>query len=358
MRKLVALLLMPLLASCVPEADSAPSLHDIAIFSNATDLRGLYTYIYGEPTELTIGGRTVTLTEGRSDAPLAVSGALLIDGEPYLKRPLARLMAPPSRVQRIPLTSDVQIEIGENSGITELVYFDGQRWLTIAQNPTATTGRRVVPRERLGGLQGLGNLTNDEAAALARALEPRAPVAVSVLPERMVPPRTVTGLSNYRRTALYVQQSLPTDAAAFTPPRQELVWEVIAQGSQAAPAEQASYQLITNDAQLTEAWSRAYGTRLDLPPLPDVDFRREAILAVFQATKPTGGYGIEIQSISVQQRDIYVDVREITPAPGSITTQALTTPWVLVRVLRGDISAAWFRDSASNRLIGVAQRVE
>lgn len=357
MRKLVALLLMSLLAGCVPEADNAPSLHDIAIFSNAIDLRGLYSYMYGTPSELTIGGRTVTLTDGRSTEPLAVSGALLIDDRPFLRSNLAR-RSPPSRVQRIPLTSDVQIEIGENSGITELVYFDGQRWLTIAQNPAATTGRRVVPRERLGGLQGLGNLTNEEAAALARELEQRAPVAVSVLPESWVPPRSVSGLSNYRRTALYVQQSLPTDDAAFAPPGQELVWQVIDQGSQATPAEQASYQLITTEAQLTEAWTRAYGTRLDLPPLPDVDFRREAILAVFQSTKPSGGYGIAIEAITVQQGDIYVDVRETEPAPGTMTTQALTTPWVFIRVLRGDIGAAWFRDSVTNRLIGVAQRVE
>lgn len=358
MRKLVALLLMMSLAGCAPEADSAPSLHDIAIFSNATDLQGLYTYIYGEPGELVIGGRTVTLSEGASDAPMAVSGALLIDGEPFLKRPLARLSPPPSRVQRIPLTSDLQLEVGATQPVREIVYFDGQRWFTIAQNPTPTRGRRVVPRERLGGLAGLGELTRDEAAALARELERRAPVAVSLLPESLVPARSVSGLANYRRTALFVQQSLPTDAGAFVPPGRELIWEILAQGSQAAPAEQPRYLLITNESQLIEAWTRAHGTRLELPPLPEVDFRREAILAVFQATKPTGGYGLEIQSISVQQGDVFVDVREISPPPGSITTQALTTPWVMVRVLRGDLSAAWFRDSLSGRLIGVAQRLD
>ena len=344
------------LTACLPEEDVIPSLHDIALYSNASDLRGLYGYIYGEPTTLNLGEREIALMKGRSSDLLAVSNALLIDGQPYLRSSLTRLSPPPTRVQRIPLTSDVQLEVGQGSRVDEVVYFDGGKWFTLVDNPSPTVGQTVVPKERFGGLRNLGELTLEEAQMLETALEPRAPVAVSLLPATHVPARQVSGLSSYRRTALYVQQTVPTDDTAYVPPPTDLVWEVIASGAQAVPGETPSFQFITNEAQLIEAWNRAYGTRLNVPPLPDVDFRRETLLAVFQATKSTGGYGLEVEGVSLEGRDIYVDVLETKPAAGTITTQALTTPWLMLRVLRGDVNAAWFRESTENALIGVAQR--
>lgn len=345
-----------LLTACLPEEDAIPSLHDIALFSNAADLRGLYGYIYGEPATLTLGEREIALTKGRSDDPLAVSSALLIDGQPYLQSSLTRLSPPPTRVQRIPLTSDVQLEVGRSSGVEAVVYFDGAKWFNLAENPSATAGQKIVPKERLGGLRNLGELTLEEAATLEQALVPRAPVAVSLLSASRVPARQVSGLANYRRTALYVQQTIPTDEGAYTPPATDLVWEVVASGSQAVSGETPSFQFIASEAQLVEAWNRAYGTRLTLPPLPEADFRRETLLAVFLATKPTGGYGLEVQGVSLEDGDVYVDIVETEPAAGAITTQALTTPWLLLRVLRGDVNAAWFREATENALIGVAQR--
>ena len=357
MRLTTALILLALLTSaCVPEEDAGLELHDIAIYSNAANLRGVYGYFYGEPTTLNVGSREVALSEGGSDDPQAVPNSLLADEQPYLKSALSKLSPPPTRVQRIPLTSDVELEVGPGGVAQEVVYFDGSKWFTLAANPVPTVGRRIIPRERLVNLGTLGELTRDEARALEGALAPRAPVAVTLLNEALVPQRRIGGLDGYRRTALYVQQTVPTDDAAYRPPAQELVWEVVDSGAQAVGDEDPAFQLITNNAQLSAAWNRAYGSRLTPPPLPDVNFRRETILAVFLATKPTGGYGLEVEDITLEDSDVYVDLRETEPAEGAITTQALTTPWVFIRVLRGNVDAAWFRDAAGSRLIGVAQR--
>ncbi len=353
-----ALALVPLilvLSGCLPEADTTPELHDIAVYSNATDLQGAYGYLYGAPTTLRVGAQTLNLTDGSSTAPLAVPSALLVDGQPYLKTALAKLAAPPTRVQRIPLTSDVELQVGGGNEAKEVVYFDGSKWFTLASEPRPSQGTRVVPKERFGGLEGLGELTQEEADTLERALRERAPVAVTLLPESRVPPRQTAGLPNYRRTALYVQQTVPTDASAYTPPVRELIWDVLDSGGQARPAETPSFQLITSQTDLVSAWNRAYGTRLTLPPLPDVNFPQETVLAVFLETKPTGGYGLEVQDVILDGNDLYVDLLETQPAPGTITTQALTTPWLLVRVLRGDVAAAWFREPNSERIIGVAR---
>ena len=355
---LSAALLTLSLSGCMPEADAPPELHDIAVYSNATDLQGAYGYFYGAPTSLQVGTQTLTLTDGVSSEPLAVASALLVDGQPYLKTALAKLESPPTRVQHIPLTSDVAMQVGVSNEAREVVYFDGSKWFTLASEPRASTGTRVVPKERLGGLIGLGELTQDEANMLERALQDRAPVAVTLLPESRVPTRQVSGLPNYRRTALYVQQTIPTDASAYTAPVRELLWDSLASGNQAASADTPSFQLITTQADLVTAWNRAYGSRLTVPPLPDVNFPQETVLAVFSATQPTGGYSLEVQDITLDGNDLYIDLLETEPAADAITTQALTSPWLLVRVLRGDVNAAWFREPGSERIIGVARRGE
>lgn len=358
MRFALALLVLGLLSACVPATDSAPKLHDIALYSNASDLNGVYSYFYGQPMTLRVGEREVTLQEGRSSDPLAMPSALLVDGMPYLKRTVTPLRPPPSRVQRIPLTSDVQLEVGAESEAQEILYFDGKQWFTLAREPQPTVGQRVVPRPRLGGLSGLGQLTGEEARRLEAALAPRAPLAITLLPESRVPPRSTDGLGEYRRTALYVQQTVPTDQGAYTPSPRELVWEVLASGNQAVGGDAPSFELIGSEDELIRAWNRAYGSQLNLPPLPEVSFERETVVAFFSETKPSGGYGLEVADVTLENNDLYIDLRRLEPAPGAITTQALTTPWVMIRVLRGGIDAAWFREPGSERLIGVARRNE
>ena len=68
---LLSLFSVGALSSCVPEAGDALRLHDVAIFSNATDLRGLYGYFYGPPSELGVGGAMLTLSE---DVPTGFAG--------------------------------------------------------------------------------------------------------------------------------------------------------------------------------------------------------------------------------------------------------------------------------------------
>ncbi len=356
MRFLMALFILALLVSCVPEEGVSPRLHDIALYSNASDLNGVYSYFYGQPMTLQVGEASVALTEGPSSDPLAMPSALLVDGQPYLKRLVIPLRPPPSRVQRIPLTSDVQLEVGANSEAQEILYYDGSQWFTLATEPAASVGQRLAPRVRLGGLRGLGQLTSEEARRLEAVLAARAPVAVTLLPESRVPPRRTDGLGEYLRTALYVQQTVPTDEEAFVPPAQDLVWEVLARGNQAVGGDTPTFQLLGSEAELVSAWNRAYGSQLSAPPVPEVNFERETVAAVFLDTKPSGGYGLEVEEVALEGEDLYIDLRRLEPAPGAITTQALTTPWLMVRVLRGGIDAAWFREPGSDQLIAVARR--
>jgi hypothetical protein len=54
------------------------------------------------------------------------------------------------------------------------------------------------------------------------------------------------------------------------------------------------------------------------------------VIAVFIGERPTGGYGIEIESIDAYADRITVNIVETEPGPDELTTQALTYPYHIV----------------------------
>ena len=338
----------------MPEVGGPPRLHDVLLYGAGSNT--LYGYFYGDPTTLRVGGETLELTRGGVNSPWEVSGALLVNGEPHLQQRIPPLEERPFSVQRVPMSTDLVVRAGE--GLASLVYFDGARWFTLLEDPQPGLNARVVPRERTQGLRGLGNLTREEAETLETVLAETGPLALGVLDEPQTPPRRVGGLDEYLRTALVVQSDIATDATAVPTPVRELAWEVLARGNQAVAGEQRRFEIASSQSELVRLWNEAYGSQLELPPIPNLDFRRQSVLGLFLETKPTGGYGIEVQDVSLEDGEVYVDVALIEPRPGAITTQALTTPWVLIRVPREEVDVAWFRDARTGDLLGVARNAK
>lgn len=80
-------------------------------------------------------------------------------------------------------------------------------------------------------------------------------------------------------------------------------------------------------------------------PILDADaFSRAAVVAAFLGQRRSGGFGVEI----TRAADGTVRIREATPPPGSMSTQALTTPYKIVSVplenerpLRLELDKTW-----------------
>ena len=66
--------------------------------------------------------------------------------------------------------------------------------------------------------------------------------------------------------------------------------------------------------------------------LDDVDLERTIVLAVFQGWQPNGGYGVQIEQISVENGALRVDVTFKTP--GAAEVGGVTSPYHLVTVPR------------------------
>ncbi len=80
----------------------------------------------------------------------------------------------------------------------------------------------------------------------------------------------------------------------------------------------------------SEFWSRVYAPRTPAPERPSPAFDRRSVVAVAMGTRPTGGYTIDIESLSRRDGDVYVVVRETSPGESCITTQAITAPVLAV----------------------------
>lgn len=69
---------------------------------------------------------------------------------------------------------------------------------------------------------------------------------------------------------------------------------------------------------------------------PYVKFDEDMVIAVFQGEKPNGGYSIEITGVYEEKNKIVAEVKEISPGQNCINTEALTSPFEIVKVPKTD----------------------
>jgi hypothetical protein len=142
----------------------------------------------------------------------------------------------------------------------------------------------------------------------------------------------------------------------------EIVWTllqilgVLAWAPEHKKAEQFVFQ--TKD-ELAKVWTADGGKTEEVPArydeigeirvfdegkkiLPQVDFRKHTVLAVFSGEKPSGGYDIKIEKVleSGDRKNVAVIYRESAPAAGMDTIAVLTYPRhvVVVRKLTGKVA--------------------
>lgn len=351
MRFLLALAPLLMLVSCV--ADSQPSIHEVNLVGSEY-VR--VTWFYGQPQELDIGTQTVSLSRepDREAGALRVDEALSVNGTPYLREPLVRLRRAPTEARYVAGSSDMRVVAGQDTG--QVLYWDGDMWFTLLEDASAGVNTRVVPVPRLSGLQGLGQLTRAEAQALDDYLTTDGPLVLTVLDVMPSQERVASGVDEYLRSGFYLQRQIGSLAAEARPQENEVFFDVLGSGTQAIAGNDSSFRLISDAAGLREAWSSAHGSLLTPPAVPQVEFSRETVLALFMGSQPTGGYGISVQRMTQEGGEIYADVRFSEPAPGTMTSQALTSPWQMVRILRGNVAAVWLRDADTGEILGVASR--
>ena len=105
----------------------------------------------------------------------------------------------------------------------------------------------------------------------------------------------------------------------------------LAQGSQSA-VEERRETVVRTPAEWQMSWKWHGGSEA----APTVDFAKEMVVAVFLGTKPTGGYRVEITGARREGQSLVIEYAERRPGPGTLVTQALTSPYHIVKLPRHD----------------------
>ena len=74
------------------------------------------------------------------------------------------------------------------------------------------------------------------------------------------------------------------------------------------------------------------GRNLSLEALKKIEFEREHIVLAAIGQKPTGGYSVTLDSSEIRSGTLELRIRVAEPAPGTMVTQALTTPCAVIAV--------------------------
>lgn len=106
--------------------------------------------------------------------------------------------------------------------------------------------------------------------------------------------------------------------------------------------------VLREEAQFVEFWDSLHQNKTPIPELPDVDFSSQMVLASTMETQPTGGYNIEIVGVRLKNGILGVKVLNTIPGDGCITTQALTTPYHLVKLDKRSEEIQFFEEEQIN----------
>ncbi len=138
----------------------------------------------------------------------------------------------------------------------------------------------------------------------------------------------------------YPQQCFSPGNGTFTQPitptsamnnnAKNVPYEIVTHGTNTKePFQNRDYRTIANDGDY-----KALMTLIGTDQIPSVNFDTNTLLAVFAGTKNTGGYSTEINLVTESADSIQVEVLEKEPSPDCMTTQAVTSPYQIVKIAK------------------------
>ena len=135
------------------------------------------------------------------------------------------------------------------------------------------------------------------------------------------------------KTLLFASFLLALFAGCLAQNRSDVPFQVIAKGQYSGENDQGLKVFRTERAMEEFSKDRAQ----DLPKrlIKDVDWEKEQVLVIFGGQQSSGGYSVTVKRIaSVDIQRLQVEAILHRPSPDSINTQALTTPYIVIKMAR------------------------
>lgn len=88
----------------------------------------------------------------------------------------------------------------------------------------------------------------------------------------------------------------------------------------------------TNKDDYLKIMNEVYSNLDQMPQIPEVDFTKNDVVAVFMGAKTTGGYSINVDKVIKRKDALTVAVNETSPAVNCVVTQAITQPFQVIKI--------------------------
>lgn len=111
-------------------------------------------------------------------------------------------------------------------------------------------------------------------------------------------------------------------------------FSVLTSGTSAIGMSERKNYAVYNKEEYARIWKLTGSTE----KMPAVDFNQAYVIAVFAGTRPTGGYAISVEKVTDTEGARSVSLLLEKPGVGCITTQAITSPYQIIRVPYVDAS--------------------
>lgn len=119
-------------------------------------------------------------------------------------------------------------------------------------------------------------------------------------------------------------------------------WRTVGEGA-GSRISRAENRFLHTSGDLQRWWREHSGEPPEAIPYR-IDFQKEFAIAIHIGQRPTGGYGAYVETVArTSPAAAVVAVVERQPPKGSVTTQALTQPWVLIAIQRPGVVDWQFR---------------
>lgn len=94
--------------------------------------------------------------------------------------------------------------------------------------------------------------------------------------------------------------------------------------------------VIKNAAEWSDLWNKIYPAVIIKPEIPEIDFNKYMVVAVFNGLETSGGYDIEITKIGEKDNAVYVFVKKTIHGSGCAITQSFINPYHIVGFVKSN----------------------
>ena len=110
---------------------------------------------------------------------------------------------------------------------------------------------------------------------------------------------------------------------------------VIEKNDQSGSIDERKNYRIHSVEELQALWTLVYGNTRS--SLPTVDFSKNEVLAIFDGTHSSGGYGVSVQTVHEVQGNRVVAIERTVPGVSCSVTENITSPFVMIQLPKSSL---------------------